>query len=72
MRARGPPGPAWDNRSAREAESRSERRLSHAAVSKHAVAALCHPRKGYIYKVPCRRCFRADFFFPPTAAAASG
>ena len=44
--ARGPPGPAWDNRSAREAGSRSERRLSRAAASKHAVAALCHPRKG--------------------------
>ena len=44
--AREPPGPAWDNRSAREAGARSERRLSHAAASKHAVAAPCHPSKG--------------------------
>ena len=45
-KAREPPGPAWDSSSAREAWSRSERRLSHAAASKQAVAARCHPRRG--------------------------
>ena len=36
---------AWDNKSAREAGTRSEKRFSHAVASKHTVVALCHPRK---------------------------
>ena len=42
--ARGPPGPACDNRRARDAGSWSRKRLSSADLSKLAVAERCHPR----------------------------
>ena len=44
MMARGPPGPACDKRRARDAGSRSRRRLSSAIVSKRAAAGRCQPR----------------------------
>ena len=44
--ARGPPGPACDKRRARDAGSRSRKRLSSAVLSKLAVAECCHPRSG--------------------------
>ena len=46
MMARGPPEPACDTRRARDAGSRSRKRLSSAIVSKLAAAERCQPRKG--------------------------
>ena len=39
-----PPGPAWDNRSARDAGVISEKSISRASRSTGAMAARCHPR----------------------------
>ena len=38
-----PPGPAWDSIRAREAASRSEKRLAHADLSKEGMARKCSP-----------------------------
>ena len=66
-----PPGPAWDNRSARDAEVISEKSVSRASRSTGAVAARCHLRakspKIHVAQGLCLAQGKGNFCWQPMA-----